>query len=84
MISWTAFLLGLMAGFVALSGTIIAVMKTTETKPEVVRETETRVEVEVSVPHVCLVNSIEDVDFWFDSINANAAAKYDAVMEIFK
>jgi hypothetical protein len=73
-----------MAGFVALSGTIIAVMKTTETKPEVVRETETRVEVEVSVPHVCLVNSIEDVDFWFDSINANAVAKYDAVMEIFK
>jgi hypothetical protein len=73
-----------MAGFVALSGTIIAVMKTTKTKPEVVRETETRVEVEVSVPHVCLVNSIDDVDFWFDSINANAVAKYDAVMEIFK
>ena len=84
MISWTAFMLGLGIGFVAVSGTILAMMKTMESDTEEVREPETRVEVEVSVPNVCLVNSIEDVDFWFDAVNANATARYDAVMEIFK
>lgn len=84
MISWGVFLLGLGVGFCTLSGIILSMMKATEEaeQPKVARETKT--EVVASVPHVCLVNSVEDVDFWFDSINANSMAKYDAVMEIFK
>ena len=83
MISWRTFILGLWVGFALLCGIAYVIHKATEKVETPKVQTEIQTEVEVDVPHVQLVNSVEDVDFWFDAINASAMAQYDSIMEIF-